>query len=180
MQMTALVQDIRKTPIYRQLIPLEAQVGWPIPLRRKKRVLVTLPFFSIERISSNQQNRLYPPFATITLDWSNQVPVEYVDLRFRHPWPQETNWEQPVGAFPHPAVAELSVGQYEELRTKLLTMYDHLMETLSENKALSDDWKKEFSLLLRILMEPSLEAYYRSLGQNFFEIFLPYLKAPGT
>ncbi len=180
MEMITLIEEVHKMPIYRQLIPLEAQVGWLIPLRRKKRVFVMLPFFSIERIPTSQETRLYPPFAAITLDWSNQVPVEYVDLRFRHPWSQETDWTQSVGVFPHPAIAQFSIGQYGELRKKLLTMYDHLMETLNKNKALSSDWEKEFSFLLRILMEPSLEPYYRTLGQNFFEKFLPYLQPPAT
>lgn len=179
MQMIALMEDIRKTPIYRQVIPLEANIGWPIPSRRKKRVFVTLPFFSVERVPANKETRLYPPFATITLDWLNQAPVEYVDLRYRNPW-SETDWEQPVGIFPHPAVTEFSKGQYEELRTRLLSMYDHLMETLSKNKSLAPEWKTEFSFLLRLLMEPSLEPYYRLLGQNFFETFLPRLQAPSA
>ena len=177
MNMITLLQEVRKTPIYRQVIPLEAQIGWPIPLRRRKRVFVTLPFFSLERMPTNQESRLYPPFATITLDWLNQIPVEYVDLRFRNPWP-ETAWDQPAGVFPHPAIAELSRGQYEELRTKLLAMYDQLMDTLSNNKPLTPAWKTEFSFLLRLLMEPSLEPYYRMLGQKFFEEFLPQMKAP--
>jgi hypothetical protein len=177
MSMIVLMEDIRKTPIYRQVIPLEANIGWPIPSRRKKRVFVMFPFFSVEHILTSKETRLYPPFATITLDWLSQVLVEYVDLRYRNLWP-ETNWEDPIGVFPHPAVAEFSKGQYEKLRAKLLTMYDHLMETLNKNMALTPEWKTEFSLLLRILVEPSLESYYRSLGQNFFETFLPYLNAP--
>lgn len=177
MQIKTFIEEIPKTPIYRQVIPMEAQIGWPIPSRRKKRVYVTFPFFSLEHIPTNQESKLYPPFATFTYDWTTQTIVEYVSLRYSNLW-QDIDWTVSPGSFPHSAVAEFSIGQYHDLLTKLLTMYDHLLEMLSRNKALTPDWKTEFSLLLRILMEPSLETFYRTLGPNFFETFLPYLKTP--
>ena len=177
MQIKTFMEEIRKTPVYRQVIPMEAQIGWPIPIRRKKRVYVTFPFFSLEHIPASKESKLYPPFATFTFDWKFETLVEYVSLRYRDPWP-EIDWERPLGSFPHLAVADFSVGQYNELRTKLLTMYDHLLETLSKNRALTPEWKTEFSLLLRSLIEPPLETCYRTLGPNFFETFLPHLKTP--
>jgi hypothetical protein len=177
MEMRTFMEEMRRTPIYRQVIPAEAQIGWPIPLRRRKRAYVTVPFFSIEHVPGNKERKLYPPFASLTFDWANQTPVEYADLRYRNLWP-DTDWKHPVGFFPHLAVNEFSIGQYAELRMRLLVMYDHLMKTLSAKKALAPEWKTEFSLLLRILMEPALESYYRTLGPAFFETFLSYL--PGS
>ncbi|OLE96333.1 MAG: hypothetical protein AUG75_21730 [Cyanobacteria bacterium 13_1_20CM_4_61_6] len=174
MKMAMLMDDIRKTPIFRQLIPQEAGIGWPIPLRRNEQVFVTLPFFCFSYKPQNKETTLYPPFATITLNWSSQVPVEYVNLRFRNPWP-EGDWQKPAGIFPHLAVAKLSVKQYQDVRNELLSMYDVLLDALSRNEVLAPEWKTAFSLLLRTLVEPSLEQYYRALGQKFFATFLPPL-----
>jgi hypothetical protein len=176
MKMIALMNDMRKMPMYRQVIPQEAGIGWPIPLRRNKHVYVIMPCFGYAHTPDKHETTLYPPFATITLDWSKQVPVEYVDLRFRHPW-LEGNWEQVAGTFPHAAVKELSVQQYQNLRNELLIMYDALLDTLGKQETLSAEWKTAFSLLLRTMMEPPLEPYYRALGEKFFQTFLPPLVA---
>lgn len=77
MNTTTLMEEIRKTPIFRQLVPQEAGIGWPIPLRKamepesQKRVFITLPFYGFARIPQSDETALYPPFAALTLDWSN-------------------------------------------------------------------------------------------------------------
>ena len=166
-----LMKDIRKTPLFRQLIPQEAGVGWPIPLRKGGKVYVTLPFFGFAPTDQKGVTKLFPPFATITLDWSNQVPVEYVNLRFRNPAP-ELNWEGEVGTFPHPAVNQITVGQYQERRRELLGMYDEMLDNLSQNHPFTPEWNQQFSDNLRLLIEPALEPYYRVLGEKFFQRFL--------
>jgi hypothetical protein len=189
MNMVTLMDEIRKTPIFRQLVPQEAGIGWPIPLRKvmgaehKKKVFVSLPFFGFARIPNSQETALYPPFALLTIDCLTQVPMEYVNLRFRNPWP-EGQWEGQIGTFPHVAIAHLSVSQYLEQRNQLLSMYDELLDALVKDQALSSEWCALFSKLLRTLMEPSQEPYYRVLGQmtgsKFFETFLPSLDALPT
>ena len=82
-----LMKDVRKMSIFHQLIPIEAGIGWPIPLRKEGKVYVTLPFYGLSTQKEQGQTLLSPPFATLTIDWSNQIPVEYVNLRFRNPAP---------------------------------------------------------------------------------------------
>jgi len=79
----------------------------------------------------------------------------------------------PVGVFPHDAVRGLSVAAYSEKRSALLAMYDELFESLAGQSTLSPEWNARFSAALRMLVEPSLEPYYRALGEKFFERFLP-------
>lgn len=165
-----LMEDIRKTPLFRQLIPMEVQSGWPIPQRKGGKVYVTLPFFGAHT-QGKGQTVLFPPFAKITLDWSNQMVVEYLNLRYSNPWP-EANWQEQVGTFPHPEVAQMTVEEYRAKRRQLLAMYDQILDNLAQGKPFSPEWKGEFSQLLRILMEPSLEPYYRALGAKFFDHFL--------
>lgn len=165
-----LLEDVRKMPIFRQLIPLEAAVGWLIPLRKEGKVYVTLPFYGCS--PQKGQNLLFPPFATLTLNWANLVPVEYVNLRFRNPAPN-LNWEGQIGTFPHEAIAQMTRGEYLEKRRELLIMYDEMFDNLLQNNPFTPDWNQKFSGNLRLLIEPALEPYYRVLGEKFFERFLP-------
>lgn len=166
-----LIQHIRKMPLFRQLVPQEAGIGWPIPLRKAGKVYVTFPCFGFARTAEQGKTALYPPFALLTVTWTNWIPVEYVNLRFRNPWP-EGQWEGQVGEFPHEAVAHLTVSQYREQRHALLGMYDEMLDRLAQGSSFDPAWEARFGHLLRLLMEPSLEPYYRVLGSKFFAHFL--------
>jgi hypothetical protein len=52
-------------------------------------------------------------------------------------------------------------------------MYAELIEAMENDRTLAPEWEKSFSSLLRLLMEPPLEPYYRALGPKFFNHFLP-------
>lgn len=166
-----LMEEVRRMPLFRQLVPQEAAIGWPIPLRLNGRVYITLLFHGYSRRKDQGGASLYAPFSTLTLDWQNGKPVEYTDLRFRAPWPA-TPPETPVGAFPHPAVQALSVGEYRQQREQLLYRFDQLFEMLARQEVIPDAWSAEFGTLLRQMMEPALEPYYRALAPRFFERFL--------
>jgi hypothetical protein len=166
-----LLQNIRQTPMFRQLIPQETGIGFPIPLRKEGQVYAILPCFGFTPTVDKAQTLLFPPFATITVNWANQVPVEYINLRFRNPAP-ELKWETQVGFFPHPAVAQMTIGEYKQKRRQLLGMYDEIFEALSSGSDFSAEWTKHFSELLYTLIEPPLEPYYRVLGGKFFSRFL--------
>ncbi len=177
-KMAYVFDNIRKMALFEQLVPPEAGLGWPIPLRKVGQVYITVPFFS-KGVVGQGQAVLYPPFATLTLNWQNLLPMEYVDLRFRNP--SEGQWEvynEQPGAFPHAAVAHLSVQQYLEQCNMLFMMYDELLTALTYGETLSSTWEHSFSTLLRLLMEPSLERYYRILGPEFFGRFLPHAVQP--
>jgi hypothetical protein len=165
-----LIKAIRKTPIFRQNIPMEAPIALPIPLRKEGKLYLILPCYgALAKV--NGEIPLYPPFATITVDWSTQTPVEYINLRLSNPAP-ELQWEEQVGTFPHDAIKNMKVKEYLKIRRELLGMYDEMFENLSAGNSFSQEWTERFRELLRILIEPSLEPYYRVLGSKFFGHFL--------
>jgi hypothetical protein len=166
-----LIKGVRKMPFFRQTVPQEAGVGWPIPLRKEGKIYVTLPFFGFSPTAAAGKTQLYPPLAIATLDWSNQLLVEYVNLRFRPPAP-ELDWTKQVGTFPHPAVSQITVAQYRQLRQELLTMYDQMFDLLGQNNPLAPEWSQRFAELLNTLVEPPLIPYYRALNPKFFARFL--------
>jgi len=166
-----LIKKIRKTPLFRSHIPMEAGIGWPIPLQKEGKLYVILPCFGFHNTNETGKTVLFPPFATVTVDWSKQEPVEYKNLRLNNPAP-ELNWEKQAGIFPHEAVAQMTIREYKQKRSELFAMYDEMFEILETSTELSSEWVANFSSLLRTLMEPELELYYRVLAPTFFEHYL--------
>jgi hypothetical protein len=165
-----LLQTIRKMPLFRQLVPQESGIGFPIPIRRDGKVYATFPCFGFIPVAQGQTT-LFPPFSIITINWANQVPVEYVNLRFRSPAP-ELQWNGEIGSFPHAAISGMSVADYEQHRHQLLALYDELFDNLSSGALFSIDWNDRFSILFSLLLEPPLEPYYRILSPKFCDRFL--------
>jgi hypothetical protein len=166
-----LFKDIRKMPLFQQLIPMEAGVGWPIPQRRNGKLYIKLPFFGQTPTQEKGKIALLPPFSTITISWSNFIPVEYIDLRYSNPAP-ELNWQEQVGIFPHRGVQQMTVETYKQKRRDLLAMYDDLFNTLADGGSRTTEQDAEFSQLFSLLIEPPLIPYYRVLGKKFCDRFL--------
>lgn len=56
-----LMSLIRKTPLFRQLVPQEAGIGWPIPYLRANKTCVILPFFGFA--PTTEKGRTAFPFS---------------------------------------------------------------------------------------------------------------------
>jgi hypothetical protein len=165
--------DLRRMPLFRQLVPMEAGIGWPVPLRREGKVYLTFPLFSFG-VGRGEVARieLRPPFAAVTLSWATGRPVKYVTFAFERPW-QDGASNEPAGVFPHEAVRDFTIETYRRHTAELFALYDALCASLAGEGAFGAEQGARFSELLRLLVEPPLEPYYRALGPKFFERFLP-------
>ncbi|GGM69966.1 hypothetical protein ACFFX1_07485 [Dactylosporangium sucinum] len=169
-----LLADVRKMPLFRQLAPMESGVGWPIPMRHRPAwhgdtaVFLKLPLYGYQRAEDGRGASLYPPFATLTVDWATGRPMEYADLRYTRPW-DISGRPGAVGTFPHDAVRG-SVREYIAAKEALLALYDEMLDALQEGVPFGA--ADEFGAALSRLMEPSLLPYYRILGGKFVERFL--------
>ncbi|QFR00995.1 hypothetical protein F9278_37855 [Streptomyces phaeolivaceus] len=173
----ALCREVRRSPVIRQLVPMEAGIGWPLPVPVVQdgtpRVYVRLPLFVMRPDPAGGAD-LFPPFATATVDWSTRRLVEYTDLRFKEPHRSRAEWSRPVGRFPHPAVAGLTTNAYRDLRTRLLTLYDELLDELAHGRQPGGGARPgEFGGLLTRLLEPALVPHYRRLAPKFLGRYLP-------
>ncbi|MFE7835011.1 hypothetical protein ACFU53_02725 [Streptomyces sp. NPDC057474] len=165
-----LCRELRRSPVFHRLVPMESGIGWPLPVPVVQdgapRVYVRLPLFVMRPDPAGGAD-LFPPFATATLDWSTQRLVEYTDLRFKEPHRSRTEWSQPVGRFPHPAVEGLTTNAYRGLRAQLFALYDELFDELSVGRQPGGGWAEEFGGLLSQLLEPALVPHYRQLAPRF-------------
>jgi hypothetical protein len=164
---TGLLKSCRDSLTARELIPMEAMTGWPLPTKRAGAAYITVPFTSGTR--ADGELLLNPPFAAITMRWSDGLIVAYRDLEYEALWPKP---DGPVGTFPHPEVAGLTRREYLDMRSEALRMYDDLFVALGEGSRLSADWSGRFSELMGQLVEPPLRRYYSALGPAFAEQFL--------
>jgi len=165
-----IVKDIRKTPLFRQVVPMEAVTGWPIPLRKNGRVFIILPFYGAQN-KEKGKTILYPPLALITVDCITMVVVEYISTRFKNSWP-DGNWETAAGYFPHEAISKMTIREYKNLKQQLMGLYDILIKCLIDGTELDAEVDAKFSEILGILMEPNLIPFYKAIRPSFFGHFL--------
>ena len=164
---SALLRGIRTTAAFRQLVAQEAGIGLPMPERRDGRVQLLLPFFGMPRPKERGAVPLHPPFATMTIDWKTARIVNYRDLVSEGLW--ETR--EPVGTFPHDAIADLTRRDYLDRRERLLAMYDEMCTRLETHDQFEPSWTGAFSAHFSTLVEPPLLTYYRQLSGGFIERF---------
>lgn len=155
-----LLREVRTTPLFRGLVPMESGIGWPIPLVRGGAVFLRLPI--VPQWRRERDTALYPPAAVITVEAVGGRPVEYEDLYRPRP-------DRPVGTFPHDAVRG-TVDAYRADRERLLTGYDELVDALATGVPFTG--ATGFAVLLARLVEPDLLPYYRELGPEFYTRFL--------
>ena len=167
-----LTRDVRKMPLFRQLVPQEAGVGWPMPFRKANGVYVTLLFFGYGQDPDSGSTAVYPPFSMVTVDWANWRAMEYLDLRYRHPWPDDQCTAR-AGTFPHQAVAGLSVAEYRGTSYRDVLRLRRNTRSSGVGNRGSRRSRHAIRERLRVLMEPGLELYYRALSPQFFGRFLP-------
>lgn len=162
-----LIKYIRKTSLYRQVVPMEAAAGWPIPMLKGGEAYVILPFYGVF-VGGKGKTFIYPPLCTITVKWSNRTIVEYVNLRYKNSLP-DSKWNEIAGTFPHEAVSKMTVREYKSVKKELMELYDIMLENLNKEEIFSVQKETRFKELLKILMEPSLLPFYKSLNRDFFE-----------
>jgi hypothetical protein len=161
----AMMAWLRRTDAFRELIPADAALGWPAVEPRGDDVLLTMPVFAQQRAPGGGVE-LFPPFATLTVAWDPPRISGYLDLRTADGWTADL--ERPAGTFPHAALGD-SERAYLALRRELFERYDELCRALAAHREPSSAAADELSRLLRILLEPGLEPYYRRLAPAFFD-----------
>lgn len=165
-----LIKSVRNSPLGRQVIPMEAITGWPIVIRKKGVIFIKLLFFGVQQKEKGKTG-LYPPAVMVAAELNSGKIVEYSDLISTSQWSDE-EWAEPVGYFPHAAIAQMKVSEYKQLKKELMGMYDEMFETILNNDEFNQEWEAKFSHLLNTIIEPTLTKYYMAMGEKFFGHFL--------
>lgn len=165
-----LLRSVRISPVFRQLVPMEAVSGWPVLERKKGRVYVTIPYYMIKN-KERGKTLLYPPIALITAEFQTKRIVSYVSTDYKK-LIEDKGLLEPAGIFPHEAVKNFTVKDYKAQKKELMHCYDILALNLLESKPADKNIEQRFSELLTVLIEPGLLPYYQSISPKFFEYFV--------
>ena len=163
-----LMDGLRSMPLFRQLVPMESMINWPLPKRQRPawdgRTAVYLTFLlsGFRRPARRgDPTELLPPFATLTLNWANGAPVEYSDLRYRRPWPITDPPPVVGGSHTRPSAASAWASTWPPA-LRLGELYDGLVENLLSGSGWAGD--QEFAALFSRIVEPGLVPYYRAIA----------------
>jgi hypothetical protein len=165
-QIETFIKSARNSSIGRQVVPMEAITGWPIPFEQNGKLFFKLLYFGVGR-KEKGKTELFPPCVMLVLNYKTGEVVEYTNFYFSSPWP-EMKRDVPVGYFPHPAVAGMRLSEYRQQKKELMIMYDQLIEAFLNHKQPGDEWNDKFFGILAILLEPSLRRFYQTMGGDFF------------
>ncbi|HEY8986341.1 MAG TPA: hypothetical protein VIU15_43060 [Streptomyces sp.] len=173
-----LLAELRRSALFRSVVPLEAELGWPVPMLRGTadvpRVYLTVVAFRTRPRQGGKGGGLevLPPFAHLTVGWPAGEVAAFADHRFESPWPGPVDVQRAVGAFPHPGLPR-DAASYRQARTTAFGFYDELCEALAAGRVLPGAWWGRFADCLAPLLEPGLVPFYRVLGPKFLARILP-------
>lgn len=166
----SLMAKLRSSKIYRELIPMEAQLSWPVPFVAGNQVGAHFLCFSLARSTALERLLLFAPVAGITVNWKHGRIVEYRDYQFRGPW-QSRDFAKPVGEFVLETFA--SREEYIEASSELGYMYDEFFDTLTHaDGALPPYRLNAFGERLRRLIPEPLIPFYQAIAPKFCEQLL--------
>jgi hypothetical protein len=182
-----LMTELRHTSWFRDLVPVEASMSWPVPfLGDNNTIYVTFMLFGTAAMQSRQRQEgvsqtnveskayvtaLFPPFAGVTVNWLNGQLVDYTHYRFRSKW-KTVNFDQPIGIFPHPEVAEMPRALYLAMRDQLCFFYDRLLDDLYLGVEPPSQWVNDVQCVLNLMIEPALKSFYKELAPQFYAEFM--------
>lgn len=158
------MEELGRSNVGRHLIPLEASVAWPIPYQANERAYLILPIYS-RRPVQDGRFAIFPWSAALTLEWTTERLVEYIDFQFKSPW-SKLDFGQPIG------IAEPFTDVIVEQVNTLLKLYDELFDAVTLGQTPPPFWIDLFRRALSDLIEPSHQEFYKQLAPKFYEGFI--------
>lgn len=147
------------------LIPLESTCSLPVPSRQEGRTLLHLFTYRRRGTPPRGPTHVYPPHLRITIDGESGRVVAWTDLQR-----EQGVRAEPIGTYPHAAVADLSRQEREALQSELLALTDRLAPLLGSTDLAEADRAaaRRYLQLFRRLTEPALRTEYEALNPEFF------------
>lgn len=175
-----VLSKIRRSGVFREHVAMEASTGWPIPVgcrwEGRDAAGLLVPVFATRPRPGGGVD-LFPPFAGITAIYPSGLVAVFRDHRFETPDGLPTNFDSPVGSFPH-AEASGTIGGYQERRRQVLACYDELLDAIGRRSTMTDGWWDDFAAILAPLLEPGLVPSYRAMNDSFFAKLFSHTSPP--
>lgn len=169
-RMENLIKEVRKSSLFRSLIPMECETGWPLPSVREGILYITIPFFNVTKEGTGRFN-LFPFSHAVTIRWDDGKIVQYINYRYENPFSIK-NFNEAVGIFPHDEIKSLKTKEYEEKKMELMNLYDEMFGKIAKGENVDKSVKESFARVFSLLTNPGHGQLYSTLAPNFCKRFL--------
>jgi hypothetical protein len=155
----------------RILVPMEASFSLPVPFKKGGANFLSVFTYASLRDASDAHLVLKAPWSCLTITHPGGALARYEDFTKIAPLAGRTPAAgTPIGVFPHPTVAGLSVKEYTARRRQLLQETDGLIAS----GVVSDAYRRLWCLL----MEPAFAPFYWHMAPRFLREILAPSKPP--
>jgi len=134
------------------------------PLLRKEDA-AHLRYFLVFGVSfqrSNKITQIYRPKSLIVTNVHLTAVVAFQDYRVFHDPFKSTNWDDPIGDFPHADAAGLSYADFRQLEGDLICQYHEVAKNFQAASVMND-----FAILFRKLTPPYILPFIKSVAPEF-------------
>ncbi len=152
-------------------LPLSYVPGLPLLQIKNGNLCLLVPFLRYKVTGQPDKTLVYPIRYTVTFTLPEKQAVAFADLKYNTRY-GKVNFDAPVGLFRHEAVKHMGKQEYTQARTKLLSHYDKVIDTLLNGTPYTQADEQEMAQLLRTLTEPSLLPIYKALDEDFYNKYL--------
>ncbi len=155
-----------KSPARIQLTGVDSSPSLPVPILVDGKPYFCFLSFIGKRLRKEEKIKIYRPYSKFVVKFGTGKIVNYVDYTFEDEF-LNTDWETPIGEFPHDSIAEFTRKKYSEMRYSLISQYDKVVKDLQTGPMKKAD--REFRDQFFSLCEPSLIPFLAKIGRSFFE-----------
>lgn len=162
-----LVSQFSNSDFSRNSIPMGMAAGWPCIHKIGRTICITIPYFTRSvREGKVVVNSIY---CSVTFPVANpERIIDYTVYPYQRDW-SDVDYENPVGVFPHEALAGIGRSEYKELQKQLYEYYDEMLDAVRNQRPFEQE--KEMTTLFSRMMEPGLYPQYLRINKKFYSYF---------
>ncbi|MBQ7528832.1 hypothetical protein IJT10_02870 [bacterium] len=167
-----ILQNLPKSNFYKEsLVPMGYTAGLPILHVVGQRTALILPYLRYKITGRVDKTLVFPPRYIFTVEIPSGIVVAFEDLCWQKRF-AKVNFSKPVGIFRHEAIRDMDKGEYKQKRLELLDLADSLLASARCGERPLAREEENFRKIYNILLEPSLEKFYRVIAPDFFRNYL--------
>lgn len=152
-------------------MPMGYSSGLPILQIKNDCLCLTIPYLKYKITGVVDKTLVYPIRYTISVELPENNVIGFADLAFNKSF-EKVDFNKPIGFFRHESIKNLSKNEYKEKRTRLLSLYGKLADSLLFGTEFTEEDENDMRGLLKLLVEPSLYPIYNVLDRDFYNRFL--------
>ena len=156
---------LRRNPVVRATVPIEARFTPPIPVVDGKQVALEALAYGATKVPG-EHAKLFRPRVRVAIGYPDGRCLRYEDFAYEDRYPG-VPFDEPLGVFPHSAVAKWAVSEFRRAEERLLELTERLIVSMRDGHADESAWA-EAAVLWAAILPPFLRGYVTPLNSEFF------------